>query len=229
MPTDTIRDGTFGSTMKAAAMRLFVSLVILLPLFTGGFATVAFLRPRSQLWLGRNLGALYELVDENELPLVATNLADTNHTDDFTDDRCLVDFGNFWRKTRANFTTCELPDRSPDFKSKGSGGSKYWDMGDHVVRHANHWSGQHGIGRIVDCEWTLDMSHRRKNMLLVCVGTMTSSKESCRHRKRGSYGTRSGDHYALNMQSIHHPQAWLMFCFHQGLPTWISACRLSSL
>ena len=30
---------------------------------------------------------------------------------------CLVDFKNFWRKTEANFTACERPDRPPCFKS----------------------------------------------------------------------------------------------------------------
>ncbi len=151
--------------MMKAAMRLFVSLVTVLPLFTDGFVTMTFMRLTSQLWMGRNLGALQELMDKDDPPsthsTLASTLADVNGTD-LADQHCLVDFGNFWRKTRANFTACETPDRSPDFKSKGSGGSKYWDMGDHVVRYSNHWSGQHGIGRIVDCEWTIDVSHNKK-------------------------------------------------------------------
>jgi len=40
---------------------------------------------------------------------------------------CLVDFGNFWRKTHANFTACERPLHEPSFTSKS--GSAYWDFG----------------------------------------------------------------------------------------------------
>mmetsp|Transcript_13824 Transcript_13824/g.22903 ORF Transcript_13824/g.22903 Transcript_13824/m.22903 type:complete len:180 (+) Transcript_13824:102-641(+) len=129
-------------------------------------STCAFLPPPSrcvrtqdQLFMGKNMGALRELVTEQQAEKVGTNV-----TADSDDDFCLVDFGNFWRKTQANFTSCDdgVPDRSPDFKSKGSKGSKYWDMGDHVIRYSNHWSGQHGIGRIVDCEWTIDSTHIKK-------------------------------------------------------------------
>ena len=180
----TTRHKSYRTTMKAAAMRLFVSLVILLPLFTVGLATVTFVQRRSQLWMGRNLGALHELVD-NEPPFLGSTLADVNHTDS-NGQHGLVDFGNFWRKTRANFTACETPDRSPDFKSKGSGGSKYWDMGDHVIRHSNHWSGQHGIGRIVDCEWTIDIIHSKKEYAsgLCRYGDFIKGKLSAQEKRK---------------------------------------------
>jgi hypothetical protein len=105
--------------------------------------------------LSRSLGPLqeYQLVQEGYESISLENATTID---------CLVDFGNFWRKTQANFTACEPPERPPDFKSKGAGGSRYWDMGDHVVRHSNHWSGQHGVGRIVDCEWAIDISHGKK-------------------------------------------------------------------
>lgn len=76
---------------------------------------------------------------------------------------CLVDFGNFWRKTHANFTACERPTHSPSFTSKS--GSSYWDLGDSVVRFSNHWAGQHGISKIVDCYWTIDIEHDKKEFV----------------------------------------------------------------
>jgi hypothetical protein len=108
------------------------------------------------LFMGRKLGSLYEILDKE-----SQNFTRNQETSENLN----IDFSNFWRKTRANFTACETPSRSPNFKSKGSGGSKYWDMGDHVIRHSNHWSGQHGIGRIVDCEWTIDVEHTKRSFV----------------------------------------------------------------
>ena len=68
-----------------------------------------------------------------------------------------VNFRNFWIRTRANFTTCDPPDREPDFVSRS--GSAYWDEGDGITRTSDHWTGQHGVRRIVDCYWQLDRSH----------------------------------------------------------------------
>lgn len=81
------------------------------------------------------------------------------------DDReqCLVDFGNFWRKTQANFTACERPLHEPSFTSKS--GSAYWDLGNEVVRYANHWTGQHGVSKIVDCYWTINIEHDKKEFV----------------------------------------------------------------
>lgn len=76
---------------------------------------------------------------------------------------CLVDFGNFWRKTHANFTACEPPSESPTFTSKS--GSAYWDLGNEVVRYSNHWTGQNGISKIVDCYWTIDTDHSKKEFV----------------------------------------------------------------
>lgn len=65
-----------------------------------------------------------------------------------------IDFGNFWRNTKADFTMCDTPDQEPNYTSKS--GSMYWDQGDAVVRSSDHWTGQHGVSKIVDCHWTLD-------------------------------------------------------------------------
>ena len=77
---------------------------------------------------------------------------------------CCVGFSNFWRQTEANFTICSRPDRHPSFISKS--GSAYWDFEDHVVRFSNHWTGQNGINRIVDCYWSIDMKQDEKKQFL---------------------------------------------------------------
>jgi hypothetical protein len=78
---------------------------------------------------------------------------------------CHVDFGNFWKNTNANFTKCEKPkDTPPTFISKS--GSVYWDGEDHVVRFSNHWTGQNGINRIVDCYWSIDVLQDEKKQYL---------------------------------------------------------------
>jgi len=136
-----------------ATANLLLLFLVLFPLSAGGLMSPTFVRPMTQLSMGRSLGALQELVDEQP-----RSTGNTTSADEF----CLVDFGNFWRKTRANYTACDAPDRKPDFKSKGSGGSTYWDMGDYVIRYSNHWTGQNGIGRIVDCEWEIDIIHIKK-------------------------------------------------------------------
>lgn len=64
-----------------------------------------------------------------------------------------IDFRNFWLRSIANFTVCERPDRDPDHESWS--GSIYWDMGDHVVRYSDHWTGQFGVGAIRECKWYL--------------------------------------------------------------------------
>jgi hypothetical protein len=74
-----------------------------------------------------------------------------------------VNFNNFWMTTRANFTVCVTPQRPPDFTSRG--GSRYWDEGDHVIRQADHWSGQQGCDRIVDCFWYIDQKHDFEELL----------------------------------------------------------------
>ena len=71
------------------------------------------------------------------------------------------DFDNFWIKTSANYTACPTPDRTPDFKSKGRKGSRYWKFDEYVVRESNHWTGQHGIGQINRCWWTINVTHAK--------------------------------------------------------------------
>lgn len=61
----------------------------------------------------------------------------------------IYDFKNFHISTFANFKSCELPKKPPDFYSYS--GSTYWDMGDHVVRWSNHW-----CRNIRSCCWYLD-------------------------------------------------------------------------
>lgn len=69
-----------------------------------------------------------------------------------------INFRNFWIGTVANYTSCEAPDREPNFESRS--GSKYWNVNDTtVIRQSDHWTGQHGVRRIVDCVWTLDREH----------------------------------------------------------------------
>lgn len=122
---------------------------------TNGLLTkMRHIRTCDYLHLSRSFQALHELTD-----------GDHESTSSQSQIVSMIDFGNFWRKTAANFTLCDEPDRTPDFKSKGSRGSKYWDMDTHVVRKSDHWSGQHGIGRIVDCTWTIDVVHNKKEFV----------------------------------------------------------------
>jgi hypothetical protein len=53
----------------------------------------------------------------------------------------------------ASFSACSKPNRPPDFVSPTS--SEYWDEGDCLVRHSDHWSGQHGIAFIKESTWTI--------------------------------------------------------------------------
>ena len=56
-------------------------------------------------------------------------------------------FDNFFTNTYVSWKACETPDRPEDFIS--SGGSKYWNMGDHVIRQSDHW------GFVQGCTWVL--------------------------------------------------------------------------
>jgi hypothetical protein len=98
-------------------------------------------------------------MEERHLPIKTTTVENRTAAA-----ACHVSFGNFWRKTEANFTTCERPDGHPSFISKS--GSAYWDGEDYVVRFSNHWTGQNGINRIVDCYWTIDMKQDEKKQFL---------------------------------------------------------------
>ncbi|MEO1585411.1 MAG: hypothetical protein AAFR96_12685 [Planctomycetota bacterium] len=60
----------------------------------------------------------------------------------------LTDFSNFHEATFVDYEACETPDRPPDFISRSR--SAYWDLGDRVVRHSDHW------GRVSRCLWLLD-------------------------------------------------------------------------
>ena len=69
---------------------------------------------------------------------------------------------NFYLRSVANWTSCDRPDRKPDLRS-GSG-SSYWDMGDHVVRYSDHWSGQFMVGSIKECRWYLNVERPIPNL-----------------------------------------------------------------
>ena len=62
-----------------------------------------------------------------------------------------INITNYHECSRGNFTTCALPDTTPDFSSKES---KYWHTKlngeDAVIRHSNHW------GQCINCYWTID-------------------------------------------------------------------------
>eukprot|EP00547_Thalassionema_nitzschioides_P016235 CAMPEP_0194246872 /NCGR_PEP_ID=MMETSP0158-20130606/15698_1 /TAXON_ID=33649 /ORGANISM="Thalassionema nitzschioides, Strain L26-B" /LENGTH=178 /DNA_ID=CAMNT_0038982873 /DNA_START=256 /DNA_END=789 /DNA_ORIENTATION=+ len=131
----------------------------------------------------RKIKALQELANVNNQQSNNLNISLSSNDDDVPP---LIDFGNFWRKTTANFTVCDEPaDRGPDFKSKGSKGSKYWDMGTYVVRTSNHWSGQHGVGRIVDCTWTIDIVvHDKKQFVTGRCEFKDFRRGSLNHHKK---------------------------------------------
>ena len=71
---------------------------------------------------------------------------------------------NFYKKTGAEYMGCHPPERPPDFTSPS--GSIYWDEGDHVRRQSNHWSGQHGVYKLKDCVWTINITQEIKREVL---------------------------------------------------------------
>ena len=56
---------------------------------------------------------------------------------------------NYYMATKADFETCDEPEREPDYISYS--GSAYWYSDDGVVRSSDHW----GTG-VASCDWTLD-------------------------------------------------------------------------
>ena len=56
---------------------------------------------------------------------------------------------NFFIETKTSFTSCDRPDRDPDYTSDS--GSSYWYTEDGVIRESNHW----GRG-VATCEWLID-------------------------------------------------------------------------
>lgn len=60
----------------------------------------------------------------------------------------MVTFETFHDATAADFRPCERPVRAADFVSPS--GSAYWNTGEGVIRHADHW----GRG-IRSCQWFL--------------------------------------------------------------------------
>eukprot|EP00542_Grammatophora_oceanica_P014943 CAMPEP_0194035548 /NCGR_PEP_ID=MMETSP0009_2-20130614/7957_1 /TAXON_ID=210454 /ORGANISM="Grammatophora oceanica, Strain CCMP 410" /LENGTH=222 /DNA_ID=CAMNT_0038676939 /DNA_START=150 /DNA_END=818 /DNA_ORIENTATION=+ len=69
-----------------------------------------------------------------------------------------------WRVPKAHFISCPTPSQAPDFISNQ--GSKYWLSGDQVIRSSDHWSGQHGVGRIRNSVWTIDRKQESRSEFL---------------------------------------------------------------
>lgn len=61
----------------------------------------------------------------------------------------MIDSKSYFKSTKANFTSCDRPDREPDYVS--ASGSAYWYGDEGVVRSSDHW----GKG-IASCDWHLD-------------------------------------------------------------------------
>jgi len=55
---------------------------------------------------------------------------------------------DFFEGTKANFVSCEIPARAPDYTSNS--GSVYYYTADGVIRVADHWLG------VASCKWILD-------------------------------------------------------------------------
>jgi hypothetical protein len=92
-----------------------------------------------------------------------------------------MSFDNFWRCTQATFTACPRPERDPDYRSRSN--SSYWDIGIGVVRASDHWTGQLGVTRIVDCYWSIDQDQVIKDEI---VGMCLYDDFIKRKRKGGS-------------------------------------------
>jgi hypothetical protein len=55
---------------------------------------------------------------------------------------------NFYIRSLADFSSCSIPEMSPDFTSDS--GSSYWYTTEGVIRASDHWGG------VASCRWTLD-------------------------------------------------------------------------
>jgi len=55
---------------------------------------------------------------------------------------------DFFEGAKANFVSCKIPSREPDYTSKS--GSVYWYAEEGVIRAADHWLG------VASCKWILD-------------------------------------------------------------------------
>lgn len=54
----------------------------------------------------------------------------------------------FYKNTKANFSSVEVPQTPPDFESES--GSRYWYLSEGVIRASDHW------GTVATCYWLLD-------------------------------------------------------------------------
>lgn len=61
----------------------------------------------------------------------------------------MIDRKTFYKSTKADFASCDRPDREPDYVS--ASGSAYWYGDDGVVRASTHWG-----AKIASCDWYLD-------------------------------------------------------------------------
>lgn len=80
-----------------------------------------------------------------------------------------IDFTNFFTNTRAVFTPCEMPERSPDFISDSN--SQYWCTGEGVIRFSDHWKEQSS------CNWTLSTKEDYEYICAYCPYTDFKTKK----------------------------------------------------
>lgn len=129
---------------------------------------VAFHHPSTEAYLPPSSASFSSITLERvnvELSMGRRSFASVFELQTLSTDTPRVDFDNFWIKSIANFTLCEMPlGRPPDFSSKG--GSLYWNDGTGVIRYSDHWSGQFGCGMIKDCYWTIDVPQPKINHCL---------------------------------------------------------------
>lgn len=59
----------------------------------------------------------------------------------------MFDFTNFSVETEGNWTSCSQPSSRADFKSDVS---RYWNLGNGVIRKSNHW------GVVGNCFWRIN-------------------------------------------------------------------------
>lgn len=89
----------------------------------------------------------------------------------------------FGVSTTANFTTCSKPTRPPDFSSPAL--SDYWDEGDSLIRHSDHWSGQHDVFSIKKSIWTIDtLQNEAKDFLTGECNYRDFQREKKKERKK---------------------------------------------
>ncbi len=68
----------------------------------------------------------------------------------------VIDASNFHLNTFGVFARCPTPRSKPSYVS--ATGSKYWVIGDVMVRLSDHWG-----HKIAGCAWVLNLGHDKQN------------------------------------------------------------------